>query len=78
MNYPIPADPQAVVALRQKTVDEELIAAVIIGVIKIARSKGQSLEDLKAEVLHDDALLELGQRRWLGELVAETWQKLPQ
>lgn len=77
MNYPIPADPQEVVALRQKSVSSELIAAAIAGVVNIARSKGQSLEDLVSEVLKDDALLDGPQRHWLSEIVVDVWQKLP-
>ncbi|UBF25520.1 hypothetical protein K9N68_28715 [Kovacikia minuta CCNUW1] len=77
MNYPIPANPQEVVALRQNPVSEELIAAAIAGVVKVARSKGQSLEELMAEVLADDALLDVQQRRWLSEIIAAAWEKLP-
>lgn len=77
MNYPIPANPQEVVDLRQKSVDEELIAAAIAGVIHVARAQGQSLDDLVAEVLADDALLDIRQRRWLSEIVAVAWQRLP-
>lgn len=77
MNYPIPAHPQEFVALRQNPVSEELIAAAIAGVIQVARSRGQSLDDLMAEVLADDALLDRDQRRWLGEIVAAAWEKLP-
>lgn len=76
MNYPIPANPQEVVDLRQNTVNEELIAAAIAGVIQVARSNGQSLEDLMSEILADDALLDSQQRRWLGEVVAVAWQEL--
>jgi len=64
MNYPIPANPQEIVALRQKPVDEELVAAAIAGVIQIARSQGQSLDDLTAEVLAEDSLLDQAQRLW--------------
>jgi hypothetical protein len=76
MNYPIPANPQEVVALRQKSVNEELIASAIAGVIQVARSSGQSLDDLMAEILADDALLDTQQRRWLGEVVAVAWEEL--
>ena len=76
MNYPIPANPQEVVDLRQKSVNEELIAAAIAGVIQVARSSGQSLEDLMTEILADDALLDSQQRRWLGEVVTVAWQEL--
>ncbi|WP_421655310.1 hypothetical protein [Leptothermofonsia sp. ETS-13] len=77
MNYPIPANPQEVVALRQSPVTEELIAAAIAGVVQVARSNGQSLDELMAEVLADDALLDTKQRQWLSEIVAVAWEKLP-
>ncbi len=77
MNYPIPANPQEIVALRQKTVDEELVAAAIAGVIQIARQKGQSLDDLTAEVLADDGWLDQAQRRWLSDIVKHAWISLP-
>ncbi|HEY9872792.1 MAG TPA: hypothetical protein V6D12_05125 [Candidatus Obscuribacterales bacterium] len=76
MNYPIPASPQEIVALRQKPVDEELVAAAIAGVVQIARSNGQSLDELKAEVLADDRLLDKVQRRWLSDIVAQAWASL--
>lgn len=77
MNYPIPANPQEVVALRQKSINEELIASAIAGVIQVARSNGQSLEELMSEIMADDALLDAQQRRWLSEVVAVAWEKLP-
>ena len=77
MNYPIPADPQEVVALRQKSVTSELIATAIAGVVNIARSKGQTLDDLISEVLKEDALLDGQQRHWLSEIVVDVWQQLP-
>jgi hypothetical protein len=77
MNYPIPANSQEIVALRQKPVDEELVAAAIAGVIQIARSQGQSLDDLTAEVLEEDTLLDQEQRRWLSEIVTQAWKTLP-
>lgn len=77
MNYPIPGSPQEVAALRQRPVDEELVAAAIAGVINIARSEGQSLEDLKAQVLSDDCLLDQSTRRWLSDLVTQAWESLP-
>ncbi|MFB2923341.1 MULTISPECIES: hypothetical protein [Aerosakkonema] len=76
MNYSIPASPQEVVALKQKPVDEEIVAAAIAGVIKISRSQGKSLDELTAEVLADDRLLDLSQRRWLSDVVAQAWEKL--
>lgn len=76
MNYPIPANPKEVMALQQKSVDEELIAAAIAGVIKISRSQGKSLEQLTEEVLADDSLLDMQQRRWLKEVVAQAWESI--
>ncbi|HEY9658098.1 MAG TPA: hypothetical protein V6C65_06575 [Allocoleopsis sp.] len=77
MNYPIPASSQEIVDLKQKPVNEELIARAIAGVVHIARSKGQSLEDLTAEVLADDSLLDREARRWLSDIVAQAWKTLP-
>ncbi len=77
MNYPIPVNPQDIVALRQKPVDEELVAAAIAGVIQIARQRGQSLADLTAEVLEEDSWLDQSQRRWLSDIVALAWESLP-
>lgn len=77
MNYPIPTSPEEIVDLRQKPVDEELVAAAIAGVIQLARSQGKSLDQLRAEVLADDALLDQAQRYWLSNLVAHAWETLP-
>ena len=77
MNYPIPTSPQEMIALRQQPVSDELVATALAGVIKIARSRQQSLEDLKAEVLADDSLLNREQRLWLSELVTQAGQCLP-
>lgn len=77
MNYPIPVNPQDIVALGQKPVDEELVAAAIAGVIQIARQRGQSLADLTAEVLEEDSWLDPSQRRWLSDIVALAWESLP-
>ncbi len=74
MNYPIPDSPKEIFALRQKPVDEELVAAAIAGVIKIVRAQGQSLEETTAQVLADDSLLDKQQRRWLSQVVAQVWE----
>lgn len=78
MHYPIPVNPQEIVDLRQQPINEEMIAAAIAGVVQIARSKGQSLDDLTAEVLADDSLLDRDARRWLSDIVVQAWQSLPQ
>ncbi len=77
MNYPIPANSEEIMALRQQnSVDEALVATAIAGVVNIARSQGQSLDDLTAEVLEDDELLDNVQRNWLSKIVAEAWDAL--
>jgi hypothetical protein len=77
MDYPIPANTEEILALRRTSVDEEIIATAIAGVVRIARQEGQTLEDLIAGVLQDDRLLDLDRRRWLSELVAQAWSLLP-
>lgn len=76
MNYPIPDSPKDIFELRQQPVDEELVAAAIAGVIKIVRAQGQSLEELTAQVLADDPLLDKQQRRWLSQVVAQAWNSI--
>ncbi|MDJ0844322.1 hypothetical protein [Crocosphaera sp.] len=78
MHYPIPASPEEIFALRSKPVDEEMIAVAITGVVNLARSQGRSLDELTAEVLEDDPLLDGVQRRWLSDLVRQVWQTFPQ
>lgn len=77
MNYPMSAHTSEGDDLRQKFVDEERIAAAIVGVVAVARSKGQTLEGLIAEVLMDDALLDSQQRQWLSEIIETAWKTLP-
>lgn len=76
MNYPIPATPEEIFALRDLPIDEELIATAIAGIVKIARQQGQSLEELQAEVLQDDSLLDGLQRKWLSNLLTQAWQMI--
>jgi hypothetical protein len=77
MNYPIPVSPQEIAQLQEQPIDEELIVAAIAGVINIARLEGQSLEDLKSQVLAEDSLLDRSTRRWLSDLVGQAWDCLP-
>ncbi|MBE9180112.1 hypothetical protein IQ268_16195 [Oculatella sp. LEGE 06141] len=77
MHYPIPASPQEIVALREQPVSEELIVTAIAGVVSLARAQGRSLEELTAEVLADDRLLDWQSRRWLSDVVAQAWNSLP-
>lgn len=77
MHYAIPTRPEEIIALRERPVDEEMIAAAIAGIIKIARSEGQSLDDLTAAVLAEDPILDQVQRRWLNSLVVQAWKSIP-
>lgn len=77
LNYPIPKSSQEIIALRQQPVNEELVATAIAGVIQIARSREQSLDELRAEVLADDNILDRTQRRWLSHLLAQAWENWP-
>lgn len=74
MTYSIPKNHEELSALRQKAVDEELVAAAIFGTIKIARSQGRSLDEIKTELLEDSGLLNPEQRQWLSELVGHAWE----
>ncbi len=77
MHYPIPINSSQMLALKNRPVDEEMVAVAIAGVIKLARSNGQSLDDLTAEVLADDPLLDSAQRGWLSKIITQVWQNLP-
>lgn len=74
MNYPISPPTSESILLRQMPVTEDLILSAIAGVIDSARSQGRSLEEIKAEVMEDDSLLDVQQRYWLSEAVAQVWE----
>ncbi|MBW4528115.1 MAG: hypothetical protein KME18_23515 [Phormidium tanganyikae FI6-MK23] len=74
MNYPISPPVSESTLLPQSPVIEELILSAIAGVITNARSQGRSLEEIKAEVMEDDSLLDVQQRYWLSEAVAQAWE----
>jgi hypothetical protein len=77
MHYPIPVNPEEIFALRRLPVNEEMIAVAIAGVVKFARSQGQSLDELTEEVLEEDPMLDRVQRKWLSQLVTQAWETLP-
>ncbi len=77
MNYPIPATTEEILALGNKSINEDIVVTAIAGVVSIARKKGQSLEDLQQQVLQDDLILDIIQRRWLKDLIAKAWKILP-
>lgn len=77
MNYPIPDSLDGIEALKNKPVSDDVVATAIAGVISIARSQGQSLADVTAQVLADDSLLEPSVRQVLSEIMAQAWDSVP-
>ncbi len=77
MNYPISPRTSESILLPQTSVTEELILSAIATVIETARSRGQSLEEVRAEVLAEDMMLDAQQRRWLSDIVTQAWESLP-
>ncbi|MDJ0650710.1 MAG: hypothetical protein QNJ60_18610 [Xenococcaceae cyanobacterium MO_188.B19] len=76
MNDSIPVTTEEILALGQNSVSEDIIAIAIAAVVKIALRQGQSLEEIQEQVLQDDSILDLLQRRWLMDLVAKAWEML--
>lgn len=58
-------------------VSEDLLLSALTVVVLSAREKGQTLGELQAEVLTDDMLLDITQRRFLSDIVAKAWEKMP-
>ena len=77
MDYFIPDSTEEILALKNKSLDEEIIARAIAGVVQIARREGQSLEDLTKDILQDDRVLDLDRRKWLSEIIIQAWEILP-
>lgn len=77
MNYPIPANTKDIVALGHSAVDDEVVAAAVAAVIRMARTEGRSLEELTAEVMADDSLLDADVRQQLSDVLAIAWARLP-
>jgi hypothetical protein len=77
MNYPISANAKSVASRAPKIkIDPTMIARALAAAIESARLRGQSLEELKAEVMADDALLDAADRRWLRDIVAKAWDRI--
>lgn len=74
MNYPISRPISESISLQAEPVPEVLLLNAIAGVIAQARSQGRSLEEVKAEVMEDDTLLDVEQRYWLSEAVVQAWE----
>lgn len=78
MDTPIPTTAQEIFSLRDRPADPEILVKAIAGVVNVARHQGQTLEDLTAEVLSEDNLLDLHQRTRLKDWVVTVWQALPE
>jgi hypothetical protein len=75
---PIPTTAQEIFSLRDGPADPEILVKAIAGVVNVARHQGQTLEDLTAEVLSEDNLLDLHQRTRLKDWVVTVWEALPE
>jgi hypothetical protein len=85
MNYPKPPTRPSASLLPSKTsspmddsISENVLLSALTVVVLSAREKGQTLGDLQAEVLTDDMLLDMTQRRFLSEIVAKAWERMPE
>lgn len=77
MDYSIPANTEEILALQNNSINEEIIATAIAGVVRIARRQGQSLEELTESILQDDLVLDLDRRKWLSTIIVQAWDILP-
>ena len=77
MDYFIPDNTEEILALKNQSTDEEIVATAIAGVVQIARRQGQSLEELTKDILQDDRVLDLDRRKWLSEIIVQAWEILP-
>ncbi|MEM7595240.1 MAG: hypothetical protein AAF383_27715 [Cyanobacteria bacterium P01_A01_bin.83] len=73
MDYSIPTSTEEILALKNNSINEEIVATAIAGVVQIARRQGQSLEELTQSVLHDDRVLDSERRKWLSEMIVRAW-----
>ena len=48
-----------------------------MGVVRVVRAQGQSLDQFTTQVLADDQMLDRQQRRWLSQLVTQAWESFP-
>jgi hypothetical protein len=77
MDYSIPTNTEEILALKNQSINEEVIATAIAGVVQIARRQGQSLEELTKDILQDHRLLDLDRRQWLSEMIIQAWVMIP-
>lgn len=57
-------------------VSDTHIMTAIVHVIENARSNGQTLDEVIAELMVDDALLDHESRHLLGDIVSQAWAAL--
>jgi hypothetical protein len=84
MNYPKLPKRSSVNLVPPKTpspmdtsISENVLLSALTVVVLSAREKGQTLAELQAEVLADDMLLDITQRRFLSDIVAKAWERMP-
>lgn len=77
MDYPIPANIDEILALKNNPVNEEIVAIAIAAVVQMARRQGQSLEELTTSILQDDLVLDVERRKWLNEMIVQAWDIMP-
>ena len=77
MNYFIPTNTEEISALKNSSINEEIVASAIAGVVQIARRQGQSLEELTEDILQDHLVLDLDRRQWLSEMIIHAWSIFP-
>jgi hypothetical protein len=84
MNYPKPPTRSSVTLVPPKptsrmddSISENVLLSALTVVVLSAREKGQTLAELQAEVLADDMLLDITQRRFLSDIVAKAWERMP-
>ncbi|MEM6613500.1 MAG: hypothetical protein AAF652_14820 [Cyanobacteria bacterium P01_C01_bin.72] len=77
MDYLIPANAEEILALRNSSINEEIIATAIAGVVQMARQQGQSLDELTENILRDDRVLDPDRRKWLSQMIVQAWDIIP-
>lgn len=77
MDYSIPSNTEEILALKNHSINEEVLASAIAGVVQIARRQGQSLEELTESILQDDLVLDPERRKWLSQMIIQAWDLFP-
>ncbi len=77
MQYEIPTKYEEVLDLCQKPIDEELVAIVIAGIVRIAKANDYSIKKIADEIMSEDPFLDPVQRRWLCEIFSQAWDTIP-